>query len=84
MENLAAYLQKFKRLISSNEEKTKIISEEIFKITSIQIPTNDIVLREGTIIINTKPIIKSEVFIKKEKIIKAIKERGLTHLIDLR
>jgi len=84
MENLATYLQKFRRLISSNEEKTKIISEEIFKITNIQIPTNNILLKEKTITIETKAIIKSEIFIKKEKIINAIKERGLAHITDLR
>ena len=84
MKDLGAYLQKFRQLISSNEDKTKIVSEEILKITNIYVPENQIIIKEGIITINTKPVIKSEFFINKEKIIKAIQERGISNIRDLR
>ena len=67
-------LLNFKNLLISEgfkkEEIKRIISEEI----KINIKTEDIKLKNGTIFLNIKPIYKNEIFLKKNKIFSKLKE----------
>ena len=64
------YLEKFKEILFSKEEKYKIISDIIKKNTSIEIETKFIKIYGDTIQIKTSPIIKNEILINKDKILK--------------
>ena len=54
---------------SKKEEIRRIISEEI----KIDLKTEDIQIKNGTIFLNIKPIYKNEIFLKKDKIFSKIK-----------
>lgn len=83
MKDLTEYLRKFQRIIFSGEEESKIISQEINKILGLDIKAGDLDLRDGVVFLKTKPIIKSEVFINKVKILEALSQRGIA-IKDLR
>ena len=62
-------LAKFSNLLISEELKKEIISGVVFKNTGIKIQKEDIKIKNGTLFLNTKPINKNEILLKKEKII---------------
>ena len=64
------YLEKFKNIIFSKEENIKIISEIIEKNISIKIDPKFIQIKGSTIYIKTSPLIRNEILIKKDKILK--------------
>jgi hypothetical protein len=67
-------LLKFNNILISEglkkEEIRRIISEEI----KIDLKSEDIKIKNGTIFLNIKPIYKNEIFLKKDKIFSKLKE----------
>lgn len=61
-------LARFNNLLVSGEFKKEMIREVISKAISVDIKSNDIEIKNGTVYLNIKPIYKNEIFIKREKI----------------
>lgn len=73
MLNLSSYLEKFKNLKSSNSEKEtikKILLEE----AGLAFSNEEVVLLDDEIRIKTSQIQKNIIFLKKEVLLKKIKE----------
>lgn len=66
-------LLKSKNKILSEELRIKIIIDVITEITKTTIEKKDIKIKNGTIILNNKPIVRNEIFLKKEKILVELK-----------
>jgi len=66
------YLDKFKNLLSSKEEIYQIISGVIENNLSIKIETKFIQVKTPYIYIKASPLVRNEILIKKEKILKEI------------
>jgi hypothetical protein len=84
MEDISSYLKKFKRIISSNEEEIKIVSEEVYKIINFSISPKEISIKRNVVFFQTKPTIKNQIFIHKEEILESLREAGLNGVTDLR
>lgn len=68
------YLDKFKGILFSKEENYKIISNIIEKNILTKINTKFIQIKPPFIYIKASPLIRNEILIKKEKILKEMKE----------
>lgn len=81
--NIGDFLNKIKETLNIKEDSLlkiiKIIEEE----TSIKIEKKDIILNNNIIKIKTNNYIKTEIFLKKEKIIKKIEEEIKTKIKDI-
>ncbi len=73
MKSISDLLSKFTKLIKDSSDKLEIISHIIKKNTGIDIPTTAITQSNNTIFISVHPAIKSEIALRKEAIINALK-----------
>lgn len=74
----------FQSVLRSISEKIKEKSSfketvviEISNVIKANIKTDQIKIKDGKIFINTHPTIKSVIFLKKEEILKKLKEKGI-------
>ncbi len=82
---LSQLLARFKSLSNTEKAKKEIVCEEITRIIGIQITHNQVSFSKNTIFIKTQPIIKSEISLKKEEILKEIKKiQRLSNIIDIK
>lgn len=83
MFNLGNYLNIYKnKLYSQQEIKNHIL--QVLKSYNLNLTTNDLVLKDNILFIKAKPIIKSEIIFKKEKIMSDINNVLSGKIIDLR
>ncbi len=66
------YLNKFKEILFSNEEKSRVTASVIENILSIKIEAKNIQIKQPYIYIKASPLIRNEIMIKKELILKEI------------
>ncbi len=69
MVELKDLLSRFSGLLQSGESKTESVREIIKKATNLDIKKEDIKIKDGIIYLNIKPIYKSEIYLKKDRII---------------
>lgn len=67
-------LTRFSNLLLSGEANKKLIQEVIFEVTRVRIQTKDMEIKNGTLYLNTKPIYKNELFLKREEILFKLRE----------
>ncbi|MFA6524463.1 MAG: hypothetical protein WC264_03590 [Candidatus Paceibacterota bacterium] len=67
-------LLKFQNLLISEEIKKESIKNIISEVINLQIKSEDIKIKNGTVYLNIKPIYKNEIFFKKNKIFLKLKE----------
>lgn len=73
MFNLSSYLEKFKHLRDPKEDKNSI-SDIIFEVAHVKVPTKDIVIQKNTIFIKGNTLSKSRIFLAKEAILAKMSE----------
>lgn len=77
MFDIAKYLEKFKVMSCSRDFLRNSVSESIKNICGVEIDPKKIDIKDGLARISERPIIKTEIFMKKEKILKSFsKEVG--------
>jgi hypothetical protein len=84
MFNIEKYLQKFSKDIQSTESNKEQIVEIINKYTDINIPTEDIEIKNYTVLVKSSPSIKNKLFIYKDKILKDIILSVSIKIVDIR
>jgi hypothetical protein len=67
-------LFRVQNILFGEETKRQAVLDAIFLVTGIKISTKDIKIKNGAVFLNTKPIFKNEIFIKKEKILEELKK----------
>ncbi len=75
MNNLSSYLKKFKLILTSNADVKEVIVSIILEVTKGKIEPKDIDIKNKIVYIKCRPSIKNEIFIKKEQILKQLKEK---------
>lgn len=70
--HIKEYLNKFKDILFSKEENYNIISRAIENNTSIKIETKFIQIKPPFIYIKASPLVRGEILIHKDKILKDI------------
>lgn len=81
--NISDYLNKFKKLSESRGFLRNTISEAIKEVCEIEIKPEDIDVKSGIARINAKPIVKSEIFLKKAKILELLKGKTESKIIEI-
>lgn len=76
MEEISKFFEKYKNFFLKEEEKKEIIKEVVFELTNIPVLDHEIKIKNKTIYLKVKNIIKNQIFFKKEEIIKKIKEKS--------
>ncbi len=67
-------LLKFQNLLSLGEAQKDTIRSVISEAIGVQIKSEDITIKNGTIYLNIKPVYKNEILLKKEKIFNKLEE----------
>lgn len=75
MFDIGKYLEKFKVISQSRDFLRDSVAESVKEICNIEIDPKNIVVKNGTARINERPIIKSEFFLKKTKILENLKKK---------
>ncbi len=68
MIELKDLLTKYNNFLFSEDEKKETIKKIIFETTRLHIATSDIELKGDNVFLHTKPVYKSEIFLKREQI----------------
>jgi hypothetical protein len=66
------YLGKFKEILFSSEEKSRVVVSVIDHVLSIKIENKNIQIKQPFIYIKASPLIRNEILIKEELILKEI------------
>ena len=72
MFNVADYLNKFKKLSESRDFLRNAVSGAVKDVCGIEIKPEDVDIRSGIARVNAKPVVKSEIFLKKSKILEVL------------
>ena len=67
-------LSRFNNILLSEEAKKETIRKIISEVIKVEIKSEDIKIKNGTIYLNIKPIYKNEIFIKREQIFTKLQE----------
>lgn len=84
MENISAYLKKFRATLFKGEESRRTVKEEIEKVVGVLLEERDVEIKGDTVFVNASPALKSELFLKKTALLKNIRERGIISVKELR
>ena len=74
MIELKDLLSRFNNILLSEEGKKETVRKTISEVIGVEIKSEDIKVKNGTIYLNIKPIYKNEIFIKHEQILSKLKE----------
>lgn len=77
MLNISHFFEKFKKLKQNNESTRLVIINTIKDIVGIDIKSGDIELKNDKIYIKTTPIVKSELFMRKDLIEEKLNSSGV-------
>ncbi len=75
MFDIARYLEKFKKFSQSRDFLRNSVAESIEEICNIEIDPKKIVVKDGVAWISERPIVKSEIFLKKTKILELLNKK---------
>jgi hypothetical protein len=67
-------LDRFKSILLSEEAKKETISRVVSEVIGKEVASKDITIKNNVLYIRIKPIYKSEIFLKKERICARLKE----------
>jgi hypothetical protein len=83
MFDIGNYLEKFKKFSQSRDFLRDSVASAIQEACKIEIDSKKIEVKEGIARISERPIIKSEIFLKKAKILAILKEKGFSNIFDI-
>ena len=84
MKEISVFLNKFKNVAVKEIKKRDTICSIILKITKQDIDIKDISIKNGIIIIKGNQGLKSEIFLKKNSILKTIKKDVDANIFDIK
>ncbi len=67
-------LARFNNILLGEEGKKEAIRKIISEVIKVEIKSEDIKIKNGTIYLNIKPIYKNEIFLKQDKILSKLEE----------
>jgi hypothetical protein len=83
MFDIAKYLEKFREMSLSRGFLKTAVLEVIKEVCKIDIDPKKIEVKGGIVRINEKPIIKTEIFLKKTKILNILNEKTKGKIIEI-
>ena len=84
MKILSSFLEKFKNIIDPQQERI-YISNIISSLVGDEINESVISIKNGIIFLQISPMLKTQIFLNKQKIIEILnKQRPNLHIVDIR
>ena len=84
MNILSSFLEKFKNIIDPQQERI-YISNIISSLVGDEINESVISIKNGIIFLQISPMLKTQIFLNKQKIIEILnKQRPNLHIVDIR
>lgn len=83
MDGIAAYLDRFKRILGDKGREKDVVREIILSRTKLTIAPENISFQGDSILFDIQPSYRTELYIHREDILKDLKERGI-HATQLR
>jgi len=77
MFNISIYLDKFKNIESKNSVLIKIIIDSVKNILKVDIDKKNIQIKNGVIYLKVNPVLKNEIFINKNSLIRELSFKNL-------
>ncbi|HLP86894.1 MAG TPA: hypothetical protein VK153_03425 [Candidatus Paceibacterota bacterium] len=71
--HITNFLDKFKKLVNQKEEIKEIVLNTIKEEIPYPIEKESLIIKKGFILINSSPVLRSEILIHKEQIFKKLK-----------
>lgn len=85
MKDLSSFFSRIKNLYDREVGNTTLIIEIFKKTAGVSLTAKQITLKDGVLTIQTNSAIKSQVFIRKEKLLQALAETvPQSHIKDIR
>lgn len=78
MFNISTYLEKFKNFGQGEKLLKETVASIIKEAVGIEVETKNICFKNGEVLLKVSPAVKSLVYIKKESILKKIKDKITT------
>ncbi len=75
MFNISSYLEKFKKLGDAREKTKKSVADSFKEVSGIDVDQDSVKISNGEVIVSVAPTAHAIVFMKRESIIKKIKEK---------
>lgn len=83
--NINGFFDKFKKIIYQKQETKKIIKEVISKNISFDLDDNFFVYKNGILFLNCSPVVRNEIIMRKEKILKDLKDQLVSfNVLDIK
>lgn len=82
MQEIKDLLTRFKNILHTEESKKSSIIEIIKECTSVALEPKELEIKSNQIYINTKPINKSQIFLKKEEILNKLRDLPQKQIIQ--
>ena len=77
MFNISGFLEKFKKFDQNKTLQTENIINIIEKVIGVRVDKSKISIKDGVLFIQGSPILKQEIFLKKENLLPLIKTEGV-------
>lgn len=77
MFNIEQYLKKFSLRINDVSGKKIAVIKILQETSGVTILKEDLEIKESVLYVKAKPIIKNQLFLKREKILPLLKEQGI-------
>lgn len=84
MENITSFLQKFKKILSSQGAHAYVFIEIVKDELDIKLQKKDVSVRGNVIYVRVSPASKNTIFLKKKKILDLLTEQAGRHVTDIR
>lgn len=83
LSNIAQFLEIYKKKLLSEDDKRNAICQIISEETGVIINEKVLTIERGLIKIKASPVLKNEIFLHKNTILKRIHESGRTDIFDI-
>jgi Cu/Ag efflux protein CusF len=84
MFNISLFLERFKNLGQGEKILKEVISSSVKEVVGFDLDTKSINLKNGEVIFKVSPALKNAIYIKKELILKKIKDKNIENINNLR
>ena len=78
------FLSKYHKLLTDNSDRRQMIIEVISSVSGVALRQGDITFRNEAVYIEGGSVLKNEIFLHKERIIRELQKRGITDIADIR
>ena len=75
MIKLDSLFSKFKNALSSALGERELVASVVSEIVGVEILPTEIVINNGNIVVNSSPVVKSKIFISRQKILEKINQK---------